>query len=293
VRQKLLAAFPGCNVITWDSESKGTSAREDGSTASFQDVNDLLSEEPAVHTFILLKNMFYAAKTMVDTHVGILYDRASNKDDTNLQSLLGRACGYGKSTETLVYTSKQTVDNYLGYWKELCQSNRCPPSLSQVPVSEVAKLDKRMGKVRVVRRADGTGGFHVPSSIVSPIGGSSVGGGGGAAPLSTRETANEADFTSEWREFPTFDAAKAWGKHIRKPDQINGFYQCSTTGKAKTLRYVEVMNMQGGKKTANLPWGKLKNGQSVYRLYVSYRDEHDAASAVFSVRKLTRERGNP
>ena len=37
--------------------------------------------------------MFYAAKRLHDEHAGIFFDRVGAKDDTNLQSLLGRACG--------------------------------------------------------------------------------------------------------------------------------------------------------------------------------------------------------
>jgi len=281
-------AFPGCSVILWDSSTKSSnkgSARDASSQPSqMEDINDLLAVEPGVHTFLLLKNMFYAAKTMDDTHVGVLYDRASSKDDTNLQSLLGRACGYGKSKETVVYTSKQTVTNYLNYWKELCQSTRCPPPLRDTP--ESAKLDNRMGKVRLVRRSEGALGFAVPSGVANPLnsGGAAVGGG---APLKTKESVDENNFTSEWREFATFAEAKAWGKNIREKELVNGFYE-STTSKKCVLRYAEVLVMKGGKKTANMPTD-MKPGQSRDRLYVGYKDEKDPSSAVFVVRRLTRK----
>ena len=99
VETTLRLAFPAATVMKWDSISRpsggggGGGGGEDSSSAKLEDINEVLREAPAQHTFILLKNMFYASKTMDDTHVGVLWDRVSGKDDTNLQSLLGRACG--------------------------------------------------------------------------------------------------------------------------------------------------------------------------------------------------------
>jgi hypothetical protein len=169
LQAQLTATFPGADVICFDAVSKPTVSAEDGSSASMEDINELLETPPEKHTFILLKNMFYAAKTMCDKHVGILWDRASSKDDTNLQSLLGRACGYGKSDRTIVYTSRQTVQNYMECWKELCknvkEARRIVASLSD---KDLTALPKRMPNLK--RKGTGvlsTGVEPVPKSAAA------------------------------------------------------------------------------------------------------------------------------
>jgi hypothetical protein len=291
VEHRLREAFPDCNIIRWDaaanSSRKGSGSEASSSGCDLEDINKILCEAPETTTFVLLKNMFYAAKTLDDTHVGILYDRIGSKDDTNLQSLLGRACGYGKSDRTIVYTSHQTVKNYRKCWRELC-SNPAAPQLINVPKSH---LDRKMTGITAAAVKKGEScALGVAPSVANPLGRpdpSIVAAGGGTAP---RAVANEDDFKSKWKEFESLEEAKEWASHIRKPKMKNGFYQTSTTKGAKTLRYAEVQAMKGGKKTANLPWKSLEVGKSVHRLYVGYKDEDDPDSAVFVVRRLTRLR---
>ncbi len=119
----LRTTFPDARVLTWDAKSKG--AATDGSTTSENDINELLSTAPEVMTFIVIKRMFSCAKTMVDRHVGVLWDYVSewdDKDSVRLQSLLGRACGYGRSKDTVVYTSMRVVDDYLEHWRDAMRS---------------------------------------------------------------------------------------------------------------------------------------------------------------------------
>lgn len=282
-------AFPEAEVICWDATANSARAAAGGgddgtSTAEMEDINDILSEPPTTTTFIILKNMFYAAKTLDDTHVGILYDRVGGKDDTNLQSLMGRACGYEKSERTIVYTSKQTVRNYLDCWREVC-SNPSAPLLVNIPASH---LDRKMTGIRASTATRGrTAQLSVAASVMTPLGKPSADISASAS-TSPRAKANEANFTSEWREFLSLSEAKAFGPHIRTPRLDNGFYQTSTTKAAKVLRYDEVLAMKGGKKTANLPWKSLEIGASVHRLYVGYKNISDPASAIFVVRRLTR-----
>jgi len=108
----------GYNVIPWHSQATKEITLDDSSTVIFEDINDLLDITPCVHTFVIIKNMFYAAKTLNDVHVGVLYDRLSNRDSSVLQSLLGRACGYSKSATTIVITSKMTVKRYFTLWTD-------------------------------------------------------------------------------------------------------------------------------------------------------------------------------
>ena len=284
--EKLHEMFPTARVIPWDSniKSRGGAGDDRSSLSSMMDINEMLSTAPEQHTFIVLKNMFYAAKTMEDKYVGVLYDRAGNKDDTNLQSLLGRACGYGKSKRTIVITSKQTVTNYLTCWREMCSQRNFEPQVVDTPAE---KMDKKMPFVRATDGADGVVMTHTRTHA-TPI--SNGGAGMDVEPeRAARATANEDDFESEWREFVTFEEAKAWASRIhQKEKDEEGFYMTSTTGEAKRVTYNEVISLKNGKKTANLPWSTLKVNSSLNRLYVAYRDTTDPYSAVFVVRRLTR-----
>lgn len=289
VARLLRATFTEATILTWDASSnvaRSAGAGEGSSSCDLNDINELLAEAPAVTTFVLLKNMFYAAKTLDDTNVGILYDRIGSKDDTNLQSLLGRACGYGKSEMTVVYTSRQTVENYLTCWRQLC-SNPSAPRLQGVPMS---RLDRKMTGVTASTAVRGKSSvLSVAPSVRTPLGkadGSVLGAGGGAA--APREEANEDNFTSEWFVFKSFAEAKAFAPRLHDPATENGFFLSSTTGKKTVLRFDDVLVMKGGKKTAHMPWSSLKLGKSVCRLYVGYKDIKDPSTAVFVVRKLTR-----
>jgi hypothetical protein len=284
VKAWLEEAMPDCQVIQWDTKANERRRKEDDASStlsSVEDINEVLEVAPERHTFILLKNMFYASKTVDDSHVGILYDRVSTKDDTNLQSLLGRACGYDKNSTTLVFTSMQTVDNYLKFWRDIC------PRDSMVFDVEARRLK---GKMPCVTATAGAGGAGLGVEAVRAFPVQAMGGAGGPdpAPKKARETAVEENFTSEWREFPTFEAAKAWSPRIRAKAMVDGFYTCVTTKHAEKQRYDAIMVMKGGKKTATMPWGAMKVGEKCDRLYVGYRDEHDPTTAVFVVRRLTR-----
>ncbi len=289
VARLLREAFPHSSIVTWDASSnaaRGAGAGDGSSGCDLNDINEVLAETPAVTTFVLLKNMFYAAKTLDDTNVGILYDRVGSKDDTNLQSLLGRACGYGKSDMTIVYTSRQTVENYLTCWRQLC-SNPNAPRLQNVPMS---RLDRKMTGVQATTQVRGKSSMlSVAPSVRTPLGkadaGALVAAGGGGAP---RADANEENFESNWFVFKSFAEAKAYAPRLHQPEMQNGFYLSSTTGKKVVLRLDEVLAMKGGKKTAHMPWGTLEVGKSVCRLYVGYERINDPSTAVFIVRRLTR-----
>ena len=292
VAEKLKAAFPDAIVIAWDSEAKprvaagGAGAATEGSSTTMDDINDLLRTPPVKTTFILLKNMFYAAKTMHDEYVGINYDRIGGKDDTNLQSLLGRACGYGKSIRTVIYCSRQTVENYESCWRELCSNPAFPSVIEGIPA---VKLDKKMNGIVASHTAGGGASLSAAGTIATPFG-TGLGFSAAATGSSRKQPANEDNFTSEWREFPTFAAAKAVAPRIREPKKEGGFYITTTTS-SKKQRYADILVMKNGKKTAHMPFNTLKTiGSKVQRLYVGYRNEHDPSTAVFFVRSLTRTR---
>jgi hypothetical protein len=119
--------------------------------------------------------------------------------------------------------------------------------------------------------------------------GTSLGGGGGGGPEAPKRVKkNEDDYTSEVKEFASLAEAKKWSPRSHIPKLVDGFYQSSTTGKPRTLRYDEVVAFCNGKKTAGLP--EIALGGSVSRLSACYKDLANPASAVFVVRRITRIR---
>jgi hypothetical protein len=296
----LKSKFPEADVLRYDAETKGAtlaSASGDGSSVSLEslkDINEILSEAPTKPTFIILKNMFYAAKTLDDTHVGILWDRCGAKHDTNLQSLLGRACGYGKSTHTIIYASKETVDSYSSLWREACSN----PKMDRVVEVPATKVDKKMQSVRASFVSATTSRLSTTSTSACPFGvGIAYDSEAGLA--SNRLVAVEENFTSTWKCIKPKDAtlasvdaawkeAKELAPRSRASKNTTGFYECSTTGKKQVLRFMHVLVMKGGKKTANMHWEKLEVGKSASRLYVCYTNVNDPTTALFYVRTLTR-----
>lgn len=291
VEAKLRKEFPGAQVVSWDSAKRPTAESEDDSSSesskSLEDINTLLSTPPATHSFVVLKNMFYAAKTLEDKHVGVLWDRLGSNvggDNARLQSLLGRACGYGKSGRTVVYTSTETVERYLGFWKALCRSMDADITTDE---HKAVDLNRRMPGVVAVTTAGG-------SAMVAPVRNASNPTASSAANAvaagAGRATTNPENYEVEWREFKTYEEAKAFASrvHLPKTDE-QGFYLSSTTGKSRRLSYGEAKAMQDGKKTAGFGnAAKLEVGKTTSTLYVCYKDLHDKRTAVFMVGKLTR-----
>lgn len=276
---KLRRAFPSAVVRKFDSEEK-LSAKEDNDSSdssNMDDINEILNTPPEVDNFIVLKDMFYAGKTLNDEYVGILYDRLGNKDDTNLQSLLGRACGYGKSNRTIIYTSSKTVENYIRFWHELCSDSRWTPTLEGIPVSHV---DKKMTGVRVQEVA-GVVKVTVNRTITGPSGG----GGGGFIPQKT----THENCVVAVEEFPSMDALnKRWGEIIGKTEKcrtpnrnITGEYVCSIGAKSVKQTASEIRAFAKG---STKGWGSgITNaaiGDHVQRVYVGY----EGATPVFFLR---------
>jgi len=278
--------FPEADVVCWDVESNKKRIRDTGSTSSMSsDINaSQLSEKPSRTRFILLKGMFRAAKTMDDTHVGVLFDRVGGQDATNLQSLLGRACGYGKSKRTVVFTSSATVNTYLKLWKELCASKHFSAVVTGVPV---AKLRGKMPGVT----AAGTSirATLAPTQATACPLGSGTDIPSVAAASAARRDVNEDDFEVKWsEEFHTLAEAKAHGAGAMKPD-ASGFFK-NATGAKGPMTKAQLLKVQGGKKTAHSREHPFAVNQVSKRTFAYYEDLLDTSSVRFIVRTLTRVR---
>ena len=282
----LMAEFPRAAIVAWDMESnkKRRAGGSDASSvaSSSTDINDAyLSEKPQRTTFILLKGMFRAAKTLTDTHVGVLYDRVGGADSTNLQSLLGRACGYGKSTRTVIFTGESTVTNYLTLWRELCSRRNFPSTVTGIPAS---KLKGKMPGVTV--HGPGEAQLVVTSSHATPLGAAvgPVAAGGGPA----RVAHDDDDFDVSWsEEFRTAEEARAITKK-KMQLQANGFY-ANAAGRNGPMTREHLIAIRGGKKTAGGRPRPGPSGQKILKTFAFYENPLDATTVRFIVRTLTRK----
>ena len=276
----------GADVIPWDSSasSKRSSATEVSSTSGIEDINEILAVKPTKPTYIIIKDMFYASKTLDDTHVGVLYDRCMAKDDTNLQSLLGRACGYKKSTRTFIFTSvRETVQNYINYWLPLRPHTKLTGNVAEDLDRKMAGVVERHGELVVARNR---------ATPLKPMGG---GGGPMEAPAPKRIVVQESDFESVWSPWFTTEAdCIAWwkykgdgrkGGHSQKlKTNEAGFLVCTTTKSPCVQTMADINNLRSGKKTANMPSASsMKVGDESYRRYVAYENTSDISTARFCV----------
>ena len=94
------------------------------SQKEIKEIYSSLSEKPEVHTFILIKNMLGASKTLDDKYIGSVYESAPLKKDysSEIQGLAGRMCGWSKKRGekgVKIYCDKYILERYV----ELYESN--------------------------------------------------------------------------------------------------------------------------------------------------------------------------
>lgn len=292
VATEISKVFPDAVFHHWDvaaNKEKRKSAKEDSSSGvgSTSDINSaLLNDKPETTTFVLLKGMFRAAKTLNDEHVGVLYDRVGSGDATNLQSLLGRACGYGKSTRTIVFASSSTVSNYLRLWRELCASKDFP---TEGEDDLYSKMKGRMPGVSTVSSREATK-LVTTKSHATPLGK----GLGTATAVeeaeSSRQRYNDDDYDVVWsEEFRTVEqlkASKLTAGKMPTPGE-DGYYKNANGGNGPMSR-AQLMALKGGKKTTNMRLPLEKIGDTTKRTYPFYENTNDPTTLRFVVRTLTR-----
>ena len=86
---------------------------------SVSELNAMLKKSPQKHTLIFIKEYLRCSKTLVKTHLGVLYElyTTSVKHSTISQGLLGRLCGYDDNGDSICYTNIPTVDLYEQLWE--------------------------------------------------------------------------------------------------------------------------------------------------------------------------------
>jgi hypothetical protein len=282
----------GCNVISWDSKSNAKALDEASSSGSqlVDDINEILENEPNVPTFILIKNMFYAAKSLDDQYCGVLFDRSSSKDDTNCQSLLGRACGYGHSSRTHIYTNLQTVRRYIEIWSKLK-----PTDDMIIPIYDPKMLTRKMAGIMASSHTNGVQITVSPRRAI-PMTACIDGGSSGGRPLLHKVQASEDNFDSIWSDwFDNEDECnKWWGNNGGRPQKLkrnsDGFVLCSAQ-KSGVLDVVDIEKIRSGKKTANSSKtpDKMKIGEKAFRRYGAYIDVNDNTTVRFCVHIIIRK----
>jgi len=287
VEAMLTERMPGCRVIPWDLESKKRRAKEarDNNTEVSTDINDHLAEKPAQTTFILLKGMFRAAKTLKDIHIGVLYDRVgSGADSTNLQSLLGRACGYGKSPHTVIFASKSTVSNYLRLWRDLCANPRFPPEVVGVPKNALRNMMPGVDS----KTSNGVTVVGLKPTAACPL---SAGDAINVVLVPHRPRAPPPDenaFDVAWSvEFRTEAEAHdaAGGRAMKRNDA--GFFRNRMGGKGPMTRE-QLARVKAGPKLAHSRIHLRPNQPVDHTTFAFYEDPLDSTTVRFVVRTLTR-----
>jgi hypothetical protein len=84
------------------------------------DMDELLAKAPKRHTFLFIKEKLRCAKTLNKDHLGVLYERLTDKPqmDTILQGLVGRLTGYHKNKNSVVFSNPDLVKDYKKHWDE-------------------------------------------------------------------------------------------------------------------------------------------------------------------------------
>lgn len=294
VAAEISKEFPNATIRQWDvasNKENRRSTKDDSSSGvgSTTDINAaLLNDKPETTTFVLLKGMFRAAKTLNDEHVGVLYDRVGSGDATNLQSLLGRACGYGKSTRTIIFASCSTVTNYLRLWRELCASKDFPVEGSEDDL--LSKMKGRMPGVTIASTGESVK-LVATKGHATPLGKGLGTATAEEESVSAKTRHNDDDYVVVWsEEFRTVEelkASKTTAGKMPTPGK-DGFYKNANGGNGPMSR-THLMAIKGGKKTTNMRQ-QLEVGGTMKRTYPFYENVGDVSTVRFVVRTLTRVR---
>ena len=90
------------------------------------DMDDLLAKAPLRHTFLFIKEKLRCAKTLIKDHLGVLYERITDKPqmDTILQGLVGRLTGYHNNKNSVVFSNIELVKEYKILWDQQFKHHR-------------------------------------------------------------------------------------------------------------------------------------------------------------------------
>ena len=209
------------------------------------DINDIIRNPPNKHTFIFIMERMRCAKTLIKTHIGILYERHAKalNDSVIIQGLAGRATGYEDDGNSIIFTNIDTIDRYKTIWDSGFEDR-----------SIKWKSNTTVGR--------GKNTVNDPANIP-----------GMGTGYSSVQTSKEPVV----KEFDSFEEAKPYilatlGSHKRpKRRKLNadGFYESVIRGdrQVRTIEQIKVEKKYG-----------LGNSGDTYRLFYCYTDITDKDS---------------
>ena len=223
------------NIKTYADKYNVTIVNHDCSDR-IEEVDNFLSKPPTVHTLIIIKQMWKAAKTLNDEHIGIVHESVANTKNfsTEIQGLCGRLCGHGKIRGfqgPLLFCDLKILRNYIDLMK--CNFNY----------------------KRVMWRSDRikSNGYGRVDSTKSYLNATVVGGLTPAhlVPVEGRDYkykiiwVSVGDFKGISPQVLLSEVKKAWNvnSHLKfdETNCNNGFYMCSTTQGKKVFTKAELL----------------------------------------------------
>jgi hypothetical protein len=143
------------DIIIWDSKTKQYTGSIEEDEERSDDINSELENPPKNNkpALILIKNMFYAGKTLNDKYMGAMYDRSSENDDTSGQSFPGRGSGHNRSNRTHIWTNLKSIDRLIENWKDIINKDN-EISLSRPIVT--SSMNGRMPHVQTFKSPGST-----------------------------------------------------------------------------------------------------------------------------------------
>ena len=88
------------------------------SETTIRSLDDLMKIAPGKHTFIFIKEKLRCAKTVIKTHLGVLYERyvKNYNDSAVVQGFVGRLTGFHDNTSAKVFSNIPSIEKYRMFW---------------------------------------------------------------------------------------------------------------------------------------------------------------------------------
>ena len=83
------------------------------------DINNVIKDEPFMHTFIFIKDILRCAKTKYKRYLGVEYERyaPNTYDSTIIQGSVGRLTGYDDNGDSVCFTNMESIEKYQTLWE--------------------------------------------------------------------------------------------------------------------------------------------------------------------------------
>ena len=105
------------------------------SETAIPSLDDLMGILPRKHTFIFIKEKLRCAKTVIKTHLGVLYERHVKifNDSAVVQGFVGRLTGFHDNTSSVVFSNIPSIQKYRLFWQNHFSYNTSLYHEQQIP----------------------------------------------------------------------------------------------------------------------------------------------------------------